>query len=720
MGRELVSTGRTGRRISTGAGHMYERAPGGNRGGVVRHGQHGRKSRFLLWTSLLTLTIGGFLAVPIQAATASPAASGTTGLIEICKSAKNGMSGQSFSFTLNGGTPFNVVGGGCSAAITTPAGKNTVVEQPTSGTVVKAIKATGAISVDLASGTIVVKVAAGTKPSGETVVTYTNAPLPVLGLKVCKQAAPSAPSLVGDKFSFTENGGAAYSVKAGAAGSPVCGPVHSYKSGTKVNVAEAATAGTFVSGITVSDNRGSNIDPDAGTATATIGSGVTVVTYTNNVLPVPDAGHIEVCKTAGDNYVTGSFDFTVTDSSGLSSTQTVAVGHCTQPLLVAPGNVTVTETLRSPYFVSAITVSPPQSVVSVNLGNRTATATVPLSDVSHETVFTFENSTTTGLLKVCKTLTDESAALAGQTFSFTVADVNGSHTLTFAAGDAGTTTCVLDSTALPIGSAVSITEQAVPGALVVAVSVTPVAQDAGSAAPTAKLTVNTGIVTATFTNEASGTLEVCKAAADASTKTQTFQFSVNGGDPIAVKAGTCSKPISVPAGTATVSETELANFHLVSVAANLGRLVTGSTVNPATVSVPLGGVANETVVTFTNAVDTGQFKICKVSSEPTLQGVTFHFTYSYTAYGNTVTGTAAMTPGSCSGISVTVPLVDSTGVPVAIKVTEKATPTVAVSKIGIDNGTIVSQNLAGGTATFNVNQGITIVTFTNVRTPVNP
>jgi hypothetical protein len=158
----------------------------------------------------------------------------------------------------------------------------------------------------------------------------------------------------------------------------------------------------------------------------------------------------------------------------------------------------------------------------------------------------------------------------------------------------------------------------------------------------------------------------------------------------------------------------------VSVAATTGRLVTGATDNPATVLTPLGGVANETVLTFTNAVNTGQFKICKVSSEPTLQGVTFHFTYSYTAYGNTVTGTAAMTPGSCSGISVTVPLIDSTGLPVAVKVTEKATATVAVSDISIDNGTIVSKDLAGGTATMNVNKGITILTFTNVRTPVNP
>ena len=64
-----------------------------------------------------------------------------------------------------------------------------------------------------------------------------------------------------------------------------------------------------------------------------------------------------------------------------------------------------------------------------------------------------------------------------------------------------------------------------------------------------------------------------------------------------------------------------------------------------TVSTPFGGVENETVVTFTNAVNTGQFKICKVSSEPTLQGVPFNFTYAQ------VTESRALRPslpGQCS------------------------------------------------------------------------
>jgi hypothetical protein len=343
---------------------------------------------------------------------------------------------------------------------------------------------------------------------------------------------------------------------------------------------------------------------------------------------------------------------------------------------------------------------------------------VPVGGTSSATVVTFENSTPTGMIRVCKALTADSGALAGQMFSFAVVDINGSHTLQFTAGAVGTTTCAIDPTVLPIGSAVSITEQAVPGVMVIGVSVSPAAQDAGSAPPTAKLTVGSGVTVSTFTNQVAGTLEVGQAAADAATKTETFHFSVNGGAPISVTAGTCSKPLLVPAGSATVSEAGSPNFHLVSVTANLGRLVTGPTANPATVSVPHGGSADKTVVTFTNAVNTGQFKICTVSSEPTLQGVTFSFAYSYTAYGYTVTGTAAMTPGSCSGASVTVPLVDSTGQPVAIKITEKVTPTVAVSNVGVVNGTLVTQNLPAATATISVKQGVAAVTFTDVRTPV--
>jgi hypothetical protein len=638
------------------------------------------------------------------------------GTIEICKSAANGMSGRAFQFKLNGGAAFVVAGGGCSGPMTTAAGTNTVVETPTTGLEVKGIKANHLISKDLAHGTVVVSVKAGSTASTETLVTFTNAPIPAIGLKVCKQSP--APTLVGKFFSFSENGNAAFSVAAGNVGAPNCGPVTKYALGTVVNVAELATAGTHVSGISVSNGRGSNVNTAAGTVDATIGAGVTIVTYTNDVNQITQKGFIEVCKYAADQFVHGSFSFTITDANGLVLHESVLLNQCTAPLEVAVGNVSVSEAAQAPYYVSSINVFPSGRTVTSNLTNRTITVKVVSGDSSTETVVGYTNATTLGYFKVCKTITANSSALAGHRFYFSVSDADGTHTDSVVAGAAGSTACIIDFDAVPIGSHVSITEQATAGVAIVGVSVSPVGNDAGSFVPTANLTVSSGITTATFTNSALGTVEVCKNFADASTSTQSFQFSVNGGLPFWVHAGNCSLPITVPAGTATVSEVGKANFHEVSVTAigptGASRLLSGF--NPVSVSVPYGGVENETAVTFTNAVNTGQFKICKVSSESTLQGVPFTFNYSYTVGGSLVTGSATQTPGTCSGLSNSIPVVDPNGVPIPITVTEVATPTVAVSSIVVSNGTATATSTANGSVTFHVNQGFTTVTYTNVRT----
>jgi hypothetical protein len=675
---------------------------------------------FWLLSSLMTLLFSGLVVVPATAANAAarPKAA-APGTIEICKSAANGMSGRAFNFTLNGGSAITVNGGACSGAISTAAGVNTVVEAPTAGLEVKAIQANHVVSKDPASGTVIVTVKAGSTAGNETLVTFVNEPIPAIGLKVCKAAGNLSPSLIGKLFSFTENGGSAFSVTAGTVAAPSCGPVQPYQLGTLVNVAELATPGTHVSSIAVSDGRGSNTNTAARTVTATVGSGVTIVTYTNDVDPPVQNGYVEVCKSAGDAYVYGSFTFTITDSTGLVSTQPVLVNQCTSQVKVAAGNVTIAEAAHAPYFVSEIDVFPSGRVVTSNLSNQTITVTVPVGDTSNETLVNFVNSTHDGLVKVCKTLTSNSGALAGHTFYFNVTNINGTHSVSVIAGAAGTTTCVIDWVGLPIGSSVSITEQAVTNVQVVGVSVSPSGQDAGSSGTTAKLTVGSGVTTATFTNEAFGTVEICKKALDASTATRTFQFSVNGGTPIWVHAGGCSLPITVPAGTASVLEVALNNFHLVSISAfgptGDSRIVSGG--NPVTVSTPYGGVSNETVVTFYNAVDTGSFKICKLSPETSLATTTFNFTYSYTNGTPVSVGPIGLTPGSCSGFSDSIPVVDPTGNPINITVTEAPTATVAVSSIVVDPGTATSTSLGTGTVIFHVGQGFTTVTYTNVRTP---
>ena len=63
-------------------------------------------------------------------------------------------------------------------------------------------------------------------------------------------------------------------------------------------------------------------------------------------------GFIEVCKSTYDEFVHGSFDFTITDRLPVSAIQqSVLVGQCTAPIEVAAGNATVTEAAVFPTYV---------------------------------------------------------------------------------------------------------------------------------------------------------------------------------------------------------------------------------------------------------------------------------------------------------------------------------------------------------------------------------
>jgi len=657
---------------------------------------------------LLILSFGGFLAGPADAVATGP------GKLEVCKSAANGMSGTPFNFTIDG-TPRVINGGNCTGPLTVAAGAHTITETPPAGVEVQRIQANRVISKNVAGGTVTVNVKAGSTEANETLVTFTNRRNQAVGLKICKQTPDAA--LVGTQFSFSRNGGPVSSIAAGSLGSPICGPIHSYPLDTQVTIAETPTPNVFVSAITVSDNRGSNVNTAAGTVTATIGAGVTVVTYTNNVVPPENFGWIEVCKYPGDSYVNGNFDYTITAPGGFSRQRTVLTGQCSEPIQVPAGNVSVAEAARFPYYVHDIYVAPSGRLVTKNLTNQTATVVVPKGDESTETIVVFVNKTRLGNIKVCKTLHANASALAGRTFYFTVTDINGPRQVSVVAGAAGTTACYLDFHGLPIGSPVSITEQSTDNVKNTAVTVTPASQNTGSAPPTANLIVGSGVTTATFTNQALGTIEVCKKAYDPETATQTFQFSVNGGAAFNVKAGQCSPPIPVPAGTATVFELAKTNFNLVSVTAvgpsgESRVLVAG---NPVTVSVPFGGVENETLVTFKNAVNTGRFKICKTSSDPGLDGITFAFTWT----GKT-SGSANLKPGECSAFSGSIPVVDPSGNPYPINVTEAPFAGTQVTSITIQNGAITASNNSAGTATINIKQGTTILTYNNERTPLVP
>jgi hypothetical protein len=132
-----------------------------------------------------------------------------------------------------------------------------------------------------------------------------------------------------------------------------------------------------------------------------------------------------------------------------------------------------------------------------------------------------------------------------------------------------------------------------------------------------------------------------------------------------------------------------------------------------------GGVGTETVVTFTDRVKTGNFKICKASPESSLQSTTFSFNYSYTVNGATTTSNLSLKPGECSGLSANLPVVDANGQPITVHVSEAPTATVQVSSIVLEGAaTLTASNTTTGTASFTQGNGTAALTFTNVRTPV--
>jgi len=444
-------------------------------------------------------------------------------------------------------------------------------------------------------------------------------------------------------------------------------------------------------------------------------------------------GWIEVCKQAQGPFVSGAYSFTITPAAGpVIHTDPVQVGQCSDAYQVDAGNATVVEDPVANTSVYASWAYPSARVVSRNNATRTIVANVVAGNVNSETAVVFWNQATVGQVKVCKALSANSAALAGKTFTYSLwSNVGGNYNnLTVQAGTAGgQAVCKFYPGTFPIGAKVTVTEQNTNNVKNTNVVINPASSNNGSAPPVAKLIVSgTGPTLATFTNQALGTLQVCKAAADKETALNSFDFVINGDDenPITVPAGECSGPITLPAGSATVEELAKAHFVLTGImTVPSNRRVTGYKVNPATVLVPFSGPnagGNETIVTFTNRVARAYFKICKTSSEQSLQNTAFTFPWSVSR-PNDVTGQDVLKPGHCSALHGPYPVEDGEGNLTVATTSENAMATVAVNAITLTGeGSFEpgSPNTAARTASFNLggnDDGVTTVTYNNVRTP---
>jgi hypothetical protein len=488
--------------------------------------------------------------------------------------------------------------------------------------------------------------------------------------------------------------------------------------------------------------------------------------------PPAGTGYIEVCKFAADNYVAGTVNISINDGTNTIQ-QTLPVGECTGPLQVNAGNVSVTETAPYPYYLKTATTIPSGNLVSIS--GSTVVVTVNSSpDSGSETRLNLYNATQMAYFKVCKTLTANSGDLTSapnNTFTFDpYYQLAGSGSwqalpkVSVTVLTTGTQYCVVDPYTLPLGTLVKITEEQPDAVTLVGVSISPASQDAGTTNTQALFKIGpnaSSTVAATFTNEAMGTIEICKLIDDSNWNSKwqagqgnpnspyngtVFYFSVNGGSYISVAAGQCSAPISVPAGTATVFEAPTPNFSFEKYIAvgpdNSSRIASGSssTSNPVTVNVPFGGVGNETLVTAINRVNTGQIKVCKINNGPSVGVYAFTFHTTWTSMGMQYTKDDTLRPMQagvagevCSGLSAPIPVIQPNGMATSFTTTEGASPYVhdqygnptvePTSIVYSGNGqvleirawqqgdTILQDGTYHGTAT--VGQGVNVFTFTN-------
>lgn len=497
----------------------------------------------------------------------------------------------------------------------------------------------------------------------------------------------------------------------------MCGASLSVPKGS-YQIRQATPSGARVTSINVTPGKAATArDVASGRAQVAIAAArSTRVTYVNSTISAPpppppssDPGYIEVCKDAGDSYVVGT-SVTVTITSGsFTTSQVVPVGQCTGPISVPSGVATVSEVAPFPSHLTSVSTVPVSALVSTDLGSNSAKVTVsPSADSSVETLVHLVNSDALGYVKVCKTLTANSGDIIAAhkaTFVFDVSSSISSGTVTVTVPALSQMACALYRTELPLGTVVTVSEESFPNATLTGVQVLPASQDAGSTGSTAMLTVGPnqdGVTTASFTNQADGTVEICKQIDDSNWYTKwanyaegqyygspydgtPFQFSVNGGAPITVKAGACSAPISVPAGTATIAELSTPNFSLVGFTAvgpdNKSRLVSAGTDNPVTVNVPWGGVGNETLVTATNQVNTGRVKVCKVLDDKTPVGKSYDFVTRFSVGDGWYDSDVTLTPTAngpsgevCGWLSAPLPVVNPDGSSVSVKVTEGPSP----------------------------------------------
>jgi hypothetical protein len=426
--------------------------------------------------------------------------------------------------------------------------------------------------------------------------TASAAPDPTGTLEICKVASGQG---VTGTFGFRVAGrDGTIEVPVGGCSLPITVPV-----GT-ATVTEVARPGFSVDSIaTFPSGRLVSSDMAARTARVSIVAGgvsnQTIVTFANKTTP---KGFLEVCKAKpnGDD-LSGNFNFTVSQTGSPTRTVTVPVGGCSLPIQLFAGTASVTEVARTGAELVGIAATPPGRLVDSNVASRSATVRIVAGELATQTIVTFTNKTApppkppTGLVKICKRAGE--GVEPGTTFTFTLA------TRETRSVDVKAESCSAPQE-VPAGN-LTVTEKATAGLQVSKIVVEPGAALVGSpdlTAGTVTVKVTADEVTEVeFTNRTAppGTVKVCKVAGHGVVPRTPFNFTA-GTTPVTVLAGSCSLPMTMPAGNLTITEAATTGLQVTDITvAGAGALVTKDlAAGKATINVASSLV---TEVVFTNA-----------------------------------------------------------------------------------------------------------------------
>ncbi len=278
-----------------------------------------------------------------------------------------------------------------------------------------------------------------------------------------------------------------------------------------------------------------------------------------------------------------------------------------------------------------------------------------------------------GYVEVCKTFAPAAAGAPQYqgTFVYTISDGDSTRTVTLRALEGGPQECT-QPIAVPAGTA-TVTEHTHPWFSVASITatqgdpgtVTPI-DTAGQATVSVNPAPNPGdeslTTTVQYANDpVTGVVEVCKQAdANSPSETGTYTFDVTSASPLirtldtatnaydqpwsttasaTISAGGlgCSGPIVVPAGTVLTTEPGTTYVTGITATSNgSNELLDGTTSDPnpnlsdgsAYVDVAAGDTANQTIVTYTDALST--VKLCKEWSGDGTPTTTFPFTLTST------------------------------------------------------------------------------------------